>query len=242
MKKTIQNPYRIGCFVLISIFSIHLTLAQEVRSIDNFKKLKVHPGIDLILEQGENASVRLSSGNVAYERINTEIKGNTLQISLENYKCDMVQVEYPETPRVIAYVTFTTLEKLVLMGDGKVLSKSPIAGEKFKLKAYGEQDILMHSVETHYLKTALYGDVKLEIHAGKTERQLVKSFGDNDIDLTNLQSNTGKIRSYGDCNADLYTKEVLKVTVFGDSNISYKGNPSKQRKFVLGDASVSSTP
>lgn len=154
----------------------------------------------------------------------------------------MAQEEYPETPRVIAYVTFTTLEKLVLMGDGKVLSKSPIIGEKFKLKAYGEQEILMHSVKTGILKTALYGDVKLEIHAGNTERQLVKSFGDNDIDLVNLQSSTGKIRSYGDCNAELYTEDVLKVTVFGDSNITYKGNPAKQRKFVLGDASIRSIP
>lgn len=232
----------ISCFTLLFVSTSHYSKAQSVRTVDNFKKLKVYPGFDLVLEQGDEPTVRFSSENLDQNRIKTKVKGKTLQIYLDNAKYHMKKEDYPQIPHVIAYITFPALEKLIVMGDSKVLCKSPIISEKFKLKAYGDQDILIHSVETDYLKTALFGDIKLEIHDGKTERQLVKSFGDNDIDLLNMQSNVGKIRTYGDSHADLYTENVLKVTVFGDSHINYKGNPAKHKKFVLGDASVRSIP
>ncbi|HKZ36467.1 MAG TPA: hypothetical protein VJ184_02375, partial [Chryseolinea sp.] len=72
---------------LLLVGSMQFTFAQEIiKDLKSFNKVIASPKINLILEQGEQESIRLIYSNVEPSKINIKVQGNTLRVYLDEAK------------------------------------------------------------------------------------------------------------------------------------------------------------
>ena len=232
---------------LIIIGAVNFTQAQEIsKELKSFDKIIASPKINLILEQGDQESIRLTYSNVDADKINIDVQGHTLRIYLDDAKVTEKTVRVSSTEKrgvyhdalVTAYVTYKELEHLEIRGNQELTCKGPLKAERFTLKAYGENDINLSSLKTEYLRTSLYGENDLKIKSGKAEYQKYKLFGVNKIDTQDLKSFSATATIFGDSNLKLNTQDNLKVNAFGESQVSYNGNANVNKGLIFGQSQI----
>lgn len=233
-----------ACIVLLAL---QFSFAQEIsRDLKSFSKIIASPKVNLILEKGDQESIRLVYNNVTPDKINIRVKGNTLRIYLDDAKVtEKLERINPEEKRSIyrdasltAYVTYRELEHLEIRGNQELTCNGPILAERFTLKAYGENEINLASVKTGYMRTSLYGENDLKIKGGKAEYQKYKLFGENKIDTQDLKSYSATTNSFGESSIKLSTQDQLRINAFGESQISYNGNANVNKGLIFGNTKI----
>lgn len=234
--------------VALLLLAAQLSAAEEItRDLKSFRKIIVSPKVNLILEKGDKANIRLVYDNVSADKINIEVQGHTLRIYLDDAKVterserinDYEKRSMYHDAIVTAYVTYTELEHLEIRGNQELTCNGPIRAERFTLKAYGENEISLASVKTDYMKTSLYGENDLKIKGGKAEYQKYKLFGENKIDTQDLKSYSATMNTYGESRIKLSTQDQLRVNAFGESQISYNGDASVNKGLIFGHTRIS---
>jgi hypothetical protein len=219
-------------------------ISHELRS---FNKIIASPRIHLVLEKGEQEGIRVVYSDVSENKINIEVKGSTLRIFLDDArvtdKLERVSRNQKrsvyEHASITAYVTYKELKHLEVRGQQEVVCRNPLSAKKFKLKAYGENEIELASLRTGYFKTSLYGENTLTISGGKADYQKYRLYGENKIDTRELKSFSTTTNIYGDSKVKLTSEDELKVNSFGESEIRYNGNASVSRGLVFGSTKIS---
>jgi hypothetical protein len=235
--------------VLLICLSAGTTSAQEIeRSLKSFRKVVVSPRVNLILEKGEQESIRLVYTNVTPDKINIEVQRQTLRIYLNDAKVterlERVDAHHGHKRgiyhdvTITAYVTYRDIEHLEIRGNQELTCNSPILAERFILKAYGENEINLASVKAEYMRTSLYGGNDLRIGGGKAEFQKYKLFGENKIDTQALKSYSAIANSFGESRIKLATQDNLKVNAFGESQISYLGDANVSKGLIFGETQI----
>ncbi|MEJ7643976.1 MAG: DUF2807 domain-containing protein [Chryseolinea sp.] len=237
------------CVLSVVLALAHFSVtAQEInRELRSFRKIVASPKINLILEKGDQESIRLVYNNVSADKINIEVRGHTLRLYLDEAKVTEKMERLNSGERrsiyndasVTAYVTYEELEHLEIRGNQELTCNSPISAERFTLKAYGENEINLSSVNTEYMKTSLYGGNDLHIKGGKAEFQKYKLFGENKIDTQELKSYSATANSFGESRIKLTTQDQLRVNAFGESQISYNGEASVNTGLIFGNTRIS---
>jgi len=224
-----------------------VAMAQEInQDLKSFNKIVVSPKVNLILEKGDKESLRLTYSDVEAEKINIKVKGNTLSIYLDDARVTEKTERVSQHERrgiyrdvsVTAYVTYVDLKSLEIRGDQELTCNGPIDTKKFKLKAYGENEIRFASLKTETFKTTMYGRNDLKIKAGETDYQKYRLFGENKIDTQALSSHDATTNIYGESKVKLTTQGELRVTSFGESEVTYSGNAQISRGLILGKTSI----
>ncbi|MGD1891610.1 MAG: GIN domain-containing protein [Cyclobacteriaceae bacterium] len=230
-------------FTLVLTCAISVVAQEQITpKISSFSKVVASDKVNLVLEEGDYPALRLSYVGVDPEDIVVKNQGQKLEIYLEGCRngCgDEVSKAYQHAA-IIAYVTYTSLKKLVIKGDNQVLSLSPIQTDRFILRSYGDNSISLRAVEADFWKTAFYGDSRLTVEEGEVNTLKVKTYGDHDIQLQDVASQVSKVHSLGDNNVRLQADSKIFLTVFGDATIQYIGTPSVDKRLVLGDLSLES--
>jgi hypothetical protein len=238
-----MTPQRTLLSCLLLLTSLQVSIGQEiVKDLKSFNKVIASPKINLILERGDQESIRLIYSNVEPAKINIRVQGNTLRVYLDDAKVTekTYRVNGHEKrsiyhdASVTAYVTYKDLEYLEIRGNQELTCNGPLSAERFTLKAYGENDISLASVKTEYLRTSLYGDNDLKIKGGKAEFQKYKLYGENKIDTQKLKSFSTTTTIFGESRIKLSTQDNLKVNAFGESQVSYNGDANVNKGLIFG--------
>ncbi|WP_276366036.1 head GIN domain-containing protein [Chryseolinea sp. H1M3-3] len=242
--KFTQTTLPLIAFLLLSM---QFATAQEIsKDLKSFNKVIVSPKINLILEQGDQENIRLTYSNVDPSKINIKVQGNTLRVYLDEAKVtektyrngNNQKIGIYSDAAVTAYVTYKELEHLEIRGNQELTCNGPLKAERFTLKAYGENDINLASLKTEYLRTSLYGDNDLKIKTGKAEYQKYRLFGENKIDTQDVKSFSATATIFGESKLRLNSQDNLKVTAFGEPQVSYYGNASVNRGWIFGKAQI----
>jgi hypothetical protein len=237
--KHLLRTFRLLGILTLSFGVSTAVLAQKSiqREIQPFKKVVVCQGVDLVLEQGAEASLQLAYSHIDEKDIIAEVKGQKLMIYLKGcqYGC---KGNAHRDARVKAYLTYQHLNKLIIRGDSEVVNYSNINTKKFTLRSFGDGYITLRSVQADRMKAAFYGDSELTIEKGKVQQLRIKIFGDNVMNLSQLPSEVSKICVFGDSELSVQVHGKMDLTVLGDSHIQYQGDPWIDKKLVLGDMSL----
>ncbi|MGC3944944.1 MAG: head GIN domain-containing protein [Chryseolinea sp.] len=244
-----RTPFRLLISAILAISTAAPLLAQEIsKPLKSFRKIVVSPRINLVLEQGDQESIRLVYDNVTPDKINIEVSHQTLRVYLDDAKVSERQEVVSTHPTykrsiyhnttITAYVTYREIEHLEIRGNQVITCNSPILAERFTLKAYGENDIKLASVRADYLRTSLYGVNDLHIQGGKAEFQKYKLFGENRIDAKALKSYSAIANSFGESRLKIATQDNLKVNAFGESEIEYFGDASVNKGLIFGETQI----
>ncbi|HEY9045419.1 MAG TPA: DUF2807 domain-containing protein [Ohtaekwangia sp.] len=230
-------------FALLFITVLVFGQSEITKELRPFNRIIASPKVNLILEEGDHEGIRLVYGGVSPEKINIVVKGKTLRIYLDDAKViDKPEhngdFHYKRSPyhdaNITAYVTYRTLKHLEIRGTQELTCKTPLAAKKFKLKAYGQNEINLAALNTEYLKTSLYGENELKIQGGVAEYQKYRLFGENKIDTQALKSYSTVTNIYGESKIKLTTQDELRINSFGESRVSYNGNAQVSKGLVFG--------
>jgi len=236
--------------ITLAMLSPMVILAQEAtelsRKLQPFSRIVASPRVNLILQEGDEESVKLVYHRVDAEKINIEVRGKTLRLYLDDarvteklYRVSRWEKRSVyEDVSVTAYVTYRQLKHIEIRGQQELTCLSPVNAEKFKLKAYGKNEISFVSMKAGYLKTHLFGENRLKISGGRVDYQKYKLYGENRIYTEDLKSYAAVATIFGESKVNLNIQDELKVNSFGESEVSYNGNAFVSRGLIFGRTEI----
>ena len=228
-------------FLLVATFA-----TAQTKMVDPFSKVIVSPYIQVTFVQGDEESVTISDTKVDTGKLHIEVNNKTLRIYLEGAKelpkekkdySNGYKETYPlyDNTSVTAIVTYKALNALSIRGEETQLCKSPIAGDIFKLKVYGESTVIFNELDLQKMETTLYGESTLEIKSGSVKEQKYTCYGEGKINSLAITGNTGQITAYGEADFKMNVSDQIKIVAFGEAKLHYKGNPEIVKGLHLGE-------
>lgn len=241
---------KIVLLLILAVLGVKHTQAQsKIVNVAHFNKVIVSPHIQVVFKQGNEESVRIENTIVSHEKINIEVHGKTLRLFLDDAKM-MTKSEKVKRDKwqgkksiykgtiVTATITYTVLKELSLRGEETFVCESPMEGERFQLKIYGESQVYLNEVKLQTLQATIYGESYLEIKAGSIERQKFTAYGESRINTLEINNETTKITAYGEGSFRFNVSENLKITAYGEAIVAYKGNPEVHKGIIIGEAII----
>jgi hypothetical protein len=225
------------------------TTFAQTTTVDHFNKIIISPHIQVTFVEGDEEKVSIEKKSVSNDKINIEVSGKTLRIYLDDAKeftkNETVYEDGHETKRpiykgtvVVATVTYKTLDELSVRGEETMWCKSLLKGDEFKLKLYGESNVLLDKVSLGNLTTTTYGESSLIIKSGSITDQKYTAYGESRINSRGITGNTAKLTAFGEADFQLNVKDEIKITSFGNAKLKYKGNPTITKGLNIGGVEI----
>ena len=244
--------YRIQFFFTILITMSYfnsLTAQSDPIQVNSFNKILVSPNIELFLQEGTEETVTIQGSSIPEEKINIKVVGNTLKIYLDDAKIatkhkkvyrDNYKMKVPiyDGSVVSALVTYKNLEKLTIRGEERITCESPIKTDKFKVKMFGEADLVVQELDVKSMKAALFGDHNLRIENGSAEKLVYHSYGESDIETESLNTKITRIWAMGDSEFKVNADEKIRFSSLGESKVKYLGDPDVRKGITIGENKV----
>ena len=249
MKKFNFSILKFILFLLI-FYSNNAAAQNKTIKVENFDKVIISQHIRVILTEGETESVYIENEGVDESKIKVELIGTTLRIYMDQAR---LYTKYYKTNEnghkrktpvykgtlVTAHITYKNIKKLSIRGEETITCESSLIADNFKLKIYGESTVILTSVESSKMKISMFGENDLEILNGNTYRQKINSYGENKIEAPDFNSRFTKINTFGECRFNLNVWDNIRVSAFGESEISYKGDAHVNKVIVIGENKIS---
>jgi len=240
--------------ILKASFAVLLLLividsSAQKKAVAHFDKIIVSPYIQATFVDGSEESVTIDHIKVDQSKLHIEVSNNTLHIYLEGAKhIPKNEKEYSQEyegrrplydkTTVIATITYKTLNALSIRGEEEHVCKSPIAGDKFTMRVYGESKITFEDLKLRQLYTTMYGESVLEIKSGSVKEQHYTCYGESKINALAINGRSSVVTAYGEADFKLNVSDRIKVTAFGEAKVHYKGNPEIVKGLNFGDVSL----
>lgn len=237
--------------IMALVFIGQILPAQTIKSVKPFREVIISPHIATTFVQGDEESVTILESTVAEDKINIEVKGETLRVYLDDAKeiTKHKKVIINGTKRKVPIyknkvltivVTYKNLEALSLRGEQTTFFKSLIDVVAFRLKVYGKSTVSFKDVNINELDVTIYGESKLTIEKGTIAHQKITAYGESKINCVGVDNKNTKLTAYGEAEFTLNVSEKLKVTAYGEAEVHYKGNPTIDKGIIIGEARIRS--
>lgn len=245
-----KKPYLLVLFLAAMALGIqNLQAQQKTFTVGSFNEVIISPHIEVIFEKADKESVLIENIDVSMDKLNVEVKGNTLHVYLDDAKVytKSEKVKYEDYKGkqavykgtiVSLKINYKDLEGISLRGDETHKVESILEGEELSVKIYGESEVYLSEIQVDEFQATLYGECYLEVKNGAANRQKIISYGEGEVNTFGVQNATAKVTAYGEGLIKLSVSDELKVTAYGEASVHYKGSPMVNRGLVLGEATI----
>ncbi|MEH6680565.1 MAG: head GIN domain-containing protein [Sediminicola sp.] len=231
------------------LFAYSLTAQSKEIAVDPFNKVTISPHIRATFIKGDRENVSIEDAAVSQDKIYVEVKGKTLRIYLEGAKeVTKSKEEYKNGYQrshsiyngtmLTVTVTYRELDELSLRGEETFVCKSPLVGDSFDLKIYGESQVFLEAVDLQRLTATIYGESYLEIRSGNIADQKYTAYGETNVNTLAVGNSTTKLTAFGEGSFRVKVSDRLKVTAFGEATVAYEGDPEVDKGLVIGEATI----
>lgn len=221
----------------------------QTQLLPRFSKIVASPRINVVLKKGDRESIRLVYNNISPEKVNVKVTRKRLRIFLDHARVverqertyshrNLQRHSIYRDVSVTAYVTYRELKDIEVRGDQELVCEDELSASKLKLRAYGETDIQLTTVNTNKFKVSLYGENKLKIKSGEVGHQVYRLFGENRIDTRGLKSVSASTRIYGEGRVSLSASDQVSIHAFGEPEITVSGSPNINKGIVIGRVDI----
>ncbi|MEM7085017.1 MAG: DUF2807 domain-containing protein [Bacteroidota bacterium] len=225
-------------------------LAQKTTTVASFDKVIISPHIESTFVKGSEESVTILDSSVSEDKINIEVNGGTLRVYLDDAKevtkhekviIDGVKRNVPiyKDKVLTIVVTYKNIDVLSLRGEQRTLCKDVLDAEKFKLKIYGESEVVFNEVNCNEFDAVIYGESNFTIKKGTIDRQKITAYGEGIIDLVAVNNRISKLKAFGEAEFTVQSSEHIKFTAYGEAQLHYKGSASISKGISIGDYEIS---
>ncbi|MGI9026304.1 MAG: head GIN domain-containing protein, partial [Burkholderiaceae bacterium] len=207
---------------------------SETRPVGTFKTVRLIGSADLVLKQGDVASLTVEGDKNQLQDLKVETRGDELVLRYEPRARFVWWHSDKKGPRFL--LTAQTLERISTAGSGDIRAESWTAPGDFEIAIAGASDVNIGALAARKLLVRISGagDVKI---AGGVLEQNVHIAGSGDYRAGALQSATATISIGGSGDATLWARDNLSVKIAGSGDVKYYGRPSIT-KSIAGSGSV----
>lgn len=229
-----------------------ITAQSTVIDVASFDKVVVSPHIEVTFIEGDTESITIESITEPLEKLNVEVKNNTLSVYLEGAKMTTKTKKEKKNGykrkvsiyngRVVkATITYKNINTLDLRGEQRFVFESPIETKELRFNIYGESQVSVNEVDVHEMQVSIYGESYFEVKKGKARNQKITAYGETTVNLSEVKNDTTKLTAYGDGSFQLNVSEEIKITSYGEATIIYSGGGTLKKGLVIGETSISRT-
>lgn len=191
----------------------------EVRSVGSFTALDVSNAFEVIITQGNEETVAVSS-NIEGDNKNiiTETKNGRLKISYQQQG-----KRWYKNHRLKAYVSVKNIEGIKGSGATKFIIEGTLAATKLNIDLSGATDMKGKVTVNQELQLNLSGasDVTLTGAAGSIA---IDASGASDVKAFDLTAGNCTIKASGACNIRISAEKEISAQLSGASNVQYQGS------------------
>lgn len=195
-------------------------VAEETREVSDFTEVELATVGTLYIERGERTSLRIEGDDNLFRYLETEVRGNTLEIESR----DRVSL----VPREPLYFTLTVtdLESAVLSGLGGIEIPDALDVPKLSIRISGGGSVEVEDLTAERFDVEITGLGDLYVDEGQVGAQDVLISGGGNYRARGLESDTAEIRVTGLGSATVWVRDELDVTISGGGSVRYIGSPS----------------
>ena len=218
MKKTNTSSVRLLSFIFILLFAGSLqaqvrgngVIEEQTRVLNGFNAISSSGSVDVFVRQGNNYSVVVRADGNLLNYIKTEVRNNTLIISVTK------NIWHAKTLEV--HITMKSLQKVVMSGSGDLFCKSPFSVQNLQLVLSGS------------------GDAKAALEAKNVH---IKVRGSGDVEVSGIRGNLGiDVAGSGDVEAYGLQLESCSLNMLGSGDVKLKGRTAQLTARVLGSGDI----
>ncbi len=184
----------------------------------------------VINDAPQDGKIKLEGDANILDKINVEVKGNTLVLETKNG----FNLSFKKPVKIT--LNAQNLKSLALSGSGNMKANGIQKVEEFSVAVSGSGNIDA-KVSAKKVSTAISGsgDINLE---GNTDLLIVGTSGSGDVNAFKLNVKDAEIGVSGSGDTELTISGNLTGAVSGSGDIKYKGNPSKIKVQSAGSGDV----
>jgi hypothetical protein len=227
----------IGIFAIVLIFAsiTFNSLAQETteRNVGSFESIDVSGAMDVFLTEGTTENVKIEAKGIELDKILTEVKDQTLKISMKNQSGNW---SWGKNVEIKVYVTYRKLNAISNRGSSDIIGNSVVKNETMDISLSGSGDIKM-ALDVKSLSVSVSGSSDIRVE-GTATKQEIRISGSGNFDGKNLEGKEVKVQVSGSGDATVWATEMIDAKVSGSGDVSYKGNPSKEISKVSGSGTI----
>lgn len=197
-------------------------ITTEFRESGTISNIILHDNINLQLIPSDSTGIELTAGKNLLDKINTDLYGDTLELSNTN-SCNWVRNFSKEITAKVYVKNFTSLSYRSI---GNVNCSDTLYSDSLKINVYeGAGTIDLLSV-TPFVKTAIHYGTADILLSGRTQLIQVYSASWGPIDLRDMSTEFAYINNKSSNNIFVNVFGTLSVSISGIGNVYYKGNPT----------------
>lgn len=182
----------------------------EVRQVPPFSRIEITDITNIDVKVGQSQSLSLVADDQQIAKIVTEVKGDTLIISMRG-EYDSYKSKSPQ-----ATITVPQLKSLALVGTGDA-TVTNLQGKEFNLSILGTGNATI---------------------AGSIDKVLVSIAGTGDAKLENLKVREANVTVTGTGDAQVNVSDRLTAAASGTGDIVYAGSPKIVKKSNTGTGDI----
>ncbi|MFK7834197.1 MAG: head GIN domain-containing protein [Winogradskyella sp.] len=236
--------------IVALVCASQIITAQTKKTVESFNKVIISPHIETTFVQGDEESVTLLNSTEPEDKINIEVKGETLRVYLDDAKeitkqkkiiKNGVKMKVPiyKGKVLTILVTYKNINDLSLRGEQRTVCESSMTAEYFSLKIYGESQVTFNEVNFENFNANIYGESQLTINKGTVNYQSITAYGEGEINMVEVKSKTSNLKAFGEAKFRINASDSIKFTAFGEAELYYKGAAEIDRGLSIGDSKVS---
>jgi len=189
---------------------------EEVRQVGQFDQISVSRGMDVYITQGSPAKVVVIADSNLHEVIETEVKGNVLEITVKE------NIRWAKEKKVV--VTIPKLSGVVATSGSGVWSQTPIVSENLKLHASSGANLTMEFI-ANQLNVDCSSGANITLKGSAKVAEMEASSGAN-LKAQSLKADdcTMHASSGGNVSATVVVK--LDAHASSGGNVVYYGEPT----------------
>jgi hypothetical protein len=213
-------------------------IAQEERSVSDFRGVELATIGTLHIEVGERESLRIEAEDNLLPYLKSEVRGETLTIEVQS------GTNLRTTRPVHYYLTVVDLDSVTLSSSGDAeapdlesklftvrvsssggLHMGDLTCDTFRAVVSSSGDVSVGQLHGQRLEVELRSSGDLTIAGGEMERQEIQVSSSGSYTARDLESQEADVRLGSSGSATIWVRERLTAHLSSSGNLRYAGNP-----------------
>jgi predicted small secreted protein len=209
-------------------------IQTETRDTGVFDVVSIeYPGAEIVIQQGEKASVEIEADDNLLPQLSTEALSGTLTI--KSLAADWKASVNPSQPVKIV-ITAKDLNEIILSAPVGNVEMNDWHADMLKFVLSGGAELKLNDIQVDLLDIDLSGAGNIDANGTASDVNLILS-GVGSFNAADLKSNRATIDLSGMGSAIVQVEEDLAATLTGAGSIKYYGTPHVEQN-VTGAGSV----
>lgn len=207
--------------------------SEQMRALETFTNIRNKGSFEVFVTVGEEQSVKVTADSDIIDKVETEVRGDTLHIELErnnNWRgyrnIDVLRVD----------ITVKSLESVRVDGSGDYEVRG-LSGGDFRANVNGSGDIDLIDAKADHLSIDIKGSGDVEA-SGECTSLDVEVKGSGDVSGRKMSCKSGDISIMGSGDVSATLVESVDVGIMGSGDVTIWGKPGKVKSRSMGSGDV----